>query len=240
MDLNLYQPNPGGPSLASADPHFCTLFILLARLFITSSLLFPVSAQALWTGISGFVGQSERDWLLDDTVRQADITHFGLSIEEKTRVGLSIGASAGQLSLRLTNSPSSAQVDKYRANFLSFYLRWPLQLTKLLTLHTRFNYQFNLGIKSNDLENTDIEWSEVFLNIGISLQLGWISIRPFIEYRSLDGDITSDNSTRVFELEDQRSSGLILDFYVEPTAFVRLMASSGESQAMMLSFVRQY
>lgn len=207
---------------------------------MTGSLLLSTPASAYWTGISAFVGQSESDWLLDGTLRQADITHFGLSIEEKTQVGLSIGARAGQISLRLKDLPISAQAEKFNAQFLSLYLRWPLPLTETLKLHTHFNYQFNLGDISDGSEDTDIEWSEVTINIGISLQLGRISIRPFIEFRSIDGDITSDNSTRVFELESQNSSGLIVDLYVEPTAFIRLMASSGESRAMMLSFVREY
>lgn len=202
--------------------------------------MLPQSVLAAWTGIGAFVGEGDTDWSFNGTVLQASSRNYGFRIEEKTQVDLRVGASAGQLSLTLKDPDNILPTEKFEGQFLSFYLRMPVRLTDHLKLHTDLNYQFNLGEQSGDMDESEIDWTETTVNIGLSLQLGRFSIRPFINFRSVDGDIVSETDTRVYKIEDNQSSGLILDMYVERTAFVRLKMTSSSNSSMFLSFVREY
>lgn len=188
------------------------------------------------------MGQHESNWSVAGTTLRADNRIYGLHIEEKTLIGLSIGARAGQNSLTLENQQDLTQFEKYNVQFVSFYLRWPLKLTDLLTLKSRFNYQFNLGTQSGvDTEtDIDIDWIETSLDIGVNLRLGPLSISPFAVYRSIDGEISSATSVRKIDLNDNNSAGVRLDIHVEPTAYVRLEVIATGADSLMLSFVREY
>lgn len=202
----------------------------------------PTIVSASWTGIAAFVGQHESDWSVSGTTLNADSRIYGLHIEERTRIGLRIGARAGQNSLTLENPLDLTQFEKYNVQFLSFYLRWPIAVTDMLTLHNRFNYQFNLGNQSSvdNATDTDIDWIETSINIGISLRLGHVSLRPFAIYRSITGEISSPSVVRKIDLKDNLSTGVLLDIHVEPTAYVRLEATTSGGNSLMLSFVREY
>ena len=45
---------------------------------------------------------------------------------------------------------------------------------------------------------------------------------------------------RKIELNDDQSAGLILDIYVERTAYVRLKATNSGGESLFISFVREY
>lgn len=213
------------------------------RLLLTLGIfLFSTFSSASWTGIGAFVGQYESDWSVAGTTMNSDSRIYGLQIEEKTLIGLHIGARAGQDSLTLENPLDLTQFEKYNVQFVSFYLRWPLALTDSLSLHNLFNYQFNLGNQSSvdNTTDTDIDWIETSFHIGISLRLGPASIRPFVTYRSINGEISSAATVRKIELKDNQSTGVLLDIYVEPTAYVRLSATTSGSDSLLLSFVREY
>ena len=151
-----------------------------------------------------------------------------------------IGARAGQFGLRLVDPLNVAAAEKYNGQFISLYLRWPIKLTEQIKFHSMINYQFNQGAKSVDTDNTEISWTEASLDVGLSLQIGLLSLRPFINFRSIDGDITSSAQTRIFKQNGAVSQGLIVDIFVEPTAFVRLMATTGSNRSMSISFAREY
>lgn len=206
------------------------------------SIIVPHTSNAAWTGIGAFVGQHESDWSVSATRLDANSRIYGLQIEEKTLIGLSVGARAGQNSLTLENPQDLTRFEKYNVQFVSIYLRWPSALTHSLTLHSLFNYQFNLGSHSrvDNVTETDIEWIEASINVGLSLRLGAISIRPFVNYRSLDGEISAPAEVRKIDLKDNQSAGVLLDIHVEPTAYVRLEASTSGSDSLMLSFIREY
>ena len=198
------------------------------------------STQAAWTGIGAFVGQSESDWLVGGESRVADVNMYGFRIEEKSRTELRVGASAGQISVRLQLPDNSSLADKYYAQFISFYLRLPLKITDSISFHSRLNYQFNSGDSSrDDDEEAEIDWTQLDLNLGLSFTVSNLSLRPFVNFRNIDGDINTDAGTRVFEEESSYSGGLIFDYAVEPTAYVRLTATAGERDSLMLSFVRE-
>jgi len=208
-------------------------------------LPFPVLAAG-WTGIAVFVGQTENDWLLSDINRQANIDFYGLRIEERTNIDLRVGITAGQFELRLLDALDVTLAEKYTGQFLSLYLRWPSQLSEFIRLHSQVKYQFHLGDKSPVTDNTDnvditeISWTEASLDLGVSIQIGPVLLRPFINFRSIDGDITSTTQSRIFKQHEVVSQGVIMDFYVEPTAFVRLKAVNGGQQTVLISFAREY
>lgn len=216
--------------------------MLIRLLFFCWVFLLPHAVSASWTGIAAFVGQHESDWLVSTTKLNADSRIYGLQIEERTLIGLRIGARAGQNSLTLENQLDLTQFEKYNVQFLSFYLRWPLAMTDSLTLYNQFNYQFNLGNQSSvaNTTDTDIDWIETSINLGISLRLGPVSIRPFTIYRSINGEISSPTVVRKIDLKDNQSTGILLDIHVEPTAYIRLEATTSGSDSLMLSFVREY
>ena len=89
-------------------------------------------------------------------------------------------------------------------------------------------------------ESEQISWSEVSLQLGLSLQLGRLSLQPYGFLRSIDGDISTPSQTRLFAHELSSGYGLKLDYYVEPTAYIRFLGSSGAVEAVSISFVRQY
>jgi len=201
-------------------------------------LLLPFPVMAGWTGLGAFIGQGDSDWLFSQGVQNADIGYYGLRIEENTEAEIRVGVSAGQFDLRLQDR-DAAIAEKYNGQFLSFYLRWPVMLTRSLKFHTLLSYRYNLGTKVKS-EITEINWSEISLDMGVSLQLGRLSLRPYLNVRRIDGDITSDTSTLLFELDTATSYGLKLDYHVERTAYIRLQGSSGSHNLMMVSFVREY
>lgn len=203
-------------------------------------LLLPLPAMAGWTGIAVFVGQHETDWLLSGVNRQANIDFYGLRIEERSSAGLRVGITAGQMDLRLLSLTDTTLAEKYNGEFISLYFRLPVKISKNVKLHSHIEYQLNQGVKAQDLDNTEINWTEVSVDAGVSVRLGSLSLRPFIQYRSIDGDITSSAASEIFKQDESVSQGLMLDFHVEHTAFVRLTASSGSQQSLSISFAREY
>ena len=191
-----------------------------------------------WSGISAFLGQGDSDWLFSDTTQSADVGFYGLQIEDRTQSDLRIGASAGQFELRLLPAPN-ALAERYSGKFLSLYLRLPSALNESLTLQTLVRYQYHLGDQS--LQPTQqISWNEITLELAVSLQVGRLALRPYVYLQRIDGDITSSTQTRLFKLADNAGSGLMLDYYVEAGAYVRLRASGGSRRSAGISFVREY
>lgn len=213
-------------------------------LLLFSFLIFTQASWAAWTGIAAFAGQQESGWLLNGQAIDADSRLYGLQVEDRSSVGLYVGARVGKNSLRLENLINTSSIEKYDVQSLSFYLRWPIPLTDTLSLHTSFNYQFNTGSQYEDDTDpeteTEIDWIETALEIGVSLRLGIISIRPFVEFRSINGEITTPASIRKIELKEDYNSGVLMDIYVERTAFVRLKATFSDSDSLFISFVREY
>jgi len=211
---------------------------LVPSRFLWILLLLPSQLMAGWTGISAFFGQSESDWLLQSTLNEAGIGFFGLRIEDKTQSELRIGATAGQFELRLINLLDET-AEKYYGRFLSLYLRLPVALTDQVTFHTALGYQLNFGENSVDQDVAEISWSEITINAGLSLNLGGLSLRPFMSSRSVDGDITSMLDTRIFKQNENSSYGVMLDYFVEPSAFIRLMVTTGRNEIVQISFARE-
>lgn len=203
-------------------------------------VFFPVAAFGGWTGIAGFIGSSDSDWSLVNQIRQADMMYYGFSIEEKTSTELRVGASGGQYDLKLTQLDNIFNTEKFTGEFLTLYLRLPVVLAKSIKLHSDLHYAYHRGSSGFPTLEQNINWGEWLLNIGISVQLGRVSVRPFVNFRSINGDISNDSGTRIFELESSKSSGIILDYYVENTAYVRFRATGAENESLQISLVREF
>lgn len=208
------------------------------RASLFALLLVAFSSAFGWSGIGAFLGQRNSDWTFAAGRQHADIDVYGLQIEDRTQSPLRVGASAGQFDLRLQPS-ENALAERYSGKFLSLFLRLPQPLGDQWKLHSLLRYQYHLGDKALR-ESEQISWSEVSLQLGLSLQLGRLSLQPYGFLRSIDGDISTPSQTRLFEHELSSGYGLKLDYYVEPTAYIRFLGSSGAVEAVSISFVRQY
>lgn len=207
-------------------------------------LFFPLNVYAGWSGIAGYLGTSDSDWLQLGQVREADFTYFGLRIEEKTKADIRVGASVAQFDLRLLETDSLLNIEKFSGERLSLYLRWPVNLMQHLKWHSELQFQYHQGtrnnINSSSIQDETINWSEWVLDLGVSIQIGRLSLRPFVNLRHIDGDISNESGTSLFQLVHAKSSGFIADYYVEPTAFIRLRVTGLENRSVQVSLVREY
>ncbi len=209
---------------------FLVLLLLLAGLL--------PSARA-WTGISASLGEYDSVWRIGDETRPLTLSHYGLAVEDGTKIGLRLGLSIGEFGLRLKN-PSAGLSQDYAGEFLGLYLRWPWRLGRQLALHGRFVYDWHNGRLDGDASDAEVNWSSSRLRLGLEIRMGQLGLRPFVEWQHLDGDVELDGVRRLFAANEDYSSGLVLDLEVEPSAYVRLTWTRQGRQGLLLSFVRSY
>lgn len=202
--------------------------------------LLPVPGIAAWTGIGAYTGSSESDWSLGTETRIADRRFYGLHIEESTSTGIRIGASIGRFDLRLKDPVQIELTQKFEGQFLSLYLRIPFKVVEKVSFHTRLEYQFNLGNRETGALEDEVDWNELGATLGLNLELGLLSVRPFIDWRMVDGDLTTATSDEVLENEQETSYGVQLDLSVEPSAYVRLKFTASENESLWIGLVREY
>ncbi len=209
------------------------------RCWLFLSLLLSSPAYA-WTGISASIGEYDSDWRIDGELRPITLTRYGIAIEDRTSAGLRLGVAVGEFGLRL-KSADGTQSDDYSGEYLDLRLRWPLRLNSLLTLHGDFGYAWQSGRLSDDGSSDDgINWSRSRFGLGLDVKLGMVSLRPFVEWRSLDGDVDLGGTRRLFENEKQTGGGVVIDLQVDPSGLVRFTWFSEGQTGLVLSFVRTY
>lgn len=210
-------------------------FKLLVILFLYVGL-----AQADLTGVTVELANVDADWKFDNGVREAQINSIAFQIEEKTATGLSVGGSFGYLDMRAVGD-SSTETRKFDGEYLQVYLRQEIPISESISLHALFSYSYNSGDDySDDEERVDIDWNEASLQIDASLRFANFGITPFAAYYDIDGDISDDNGTQVFEMDDPVSHGIRFDYYTDPTAFIRIVFQSGGQSGGYLIFARRY
>ena len=214
--------------------------LILRRLFLAVLLsLLSLPGMAAWTGIGAFFADGEANWVIDGQNYEAAIDYYGLRIEEKTAVDLRIGASGGQFSNKLLDLDGTRSTEKFQGEFLSFYLRWPHVFNEHWFVHSNLDYRFNFGRLAGD-DETEIDWTELNIHAGIGLRSGRLVLRPFVEYRDVDGDITGPDPTRLFKLDEQTGSGLVIDYLVESNAFLRLSIRRGAQESLFFELAREF
>lgn len=207
--------------------------------FLLLAYLYAGLVQADWTGVALELANVDADWKFDDSLREAQASGISFQVEEKTRTGLAVGVGIGYTSMRVIGD-SNAGNRKFDAEYLQIYLRQELNISKSVSLYGLFNYSYHTG-DDNDVDNpADIDWDEASVQIDLSIRFANFRLSPFAAYYDIDGDITDDNGTAVFEIDDPVSRGIRFDYYLEPTAFIRFVFQSGGQAGGYLTFVRRY
>lgn len=209
---------------------FSALLLLLAWINL---------ASAQWTGVEVSLANTDSDWDFGGETRKSQLNFLSLQIEEKTEGDLRIGARLGQMSARVVGN-TAAETLKFDPQFIGVYLRLPAALTDSIELHGQLNLSYYTGRDSDDDNPVDIDWNEIELQLGASWRIGRVRIMPFVTYSDVDGDVSDNSGTRVFELEDPLSGGVGLDYFTDRTAFVRLEIYTGNRSGGYLTFARRY
>ena len=197
-------------------------------------------ASAEWSGISLHISDMDTDWKFRDGNRTAQTSEISFRIEDRTDGGLAVGAGIGYMDLRVVPD-SDIPIRKFDGQFFGIYLRQDYSIMDNLSLHGIFGFRYATGNESGDSDiNSDISWSETGLEFGIGFRFVNLRIMPFVAWDNVDGDISGDDGTSVFELEDPLTQGIRFDLYVERTAFVRLEFVDGNRRGGSLVFVRRY
>ena len=207
--------------------------------FLVLLSLFTGLAHADWTGVAVDIANVDSDWEFDDGLREARIDSISFQVEEKTGTGLAVGVGIGYISMRLVGD-SSVDNRKFDAEYLQIYLRQEINISKSVSLYGLFNYSYNTGDDNDEDNPADIDWDENSVQIDLNFRFAHFGLSPFAAYRNIDGDISDDNGTAVFEIDDPVSHGIRFDYYTEPTAFIRIVLQSGGQAGGYLSFVRRY
>ena len=198
------------------------------------------SAQAQWTGISVEIGESSSDLEFEIEQRAMRVDSLSLRIEEKTATDLRVGLRIGLTSIRSANILPPDNAQKFEGNQLGFYLRLPLQLGEYFSLEGLYSYRYNTATDSNVSSPGEIEWHDNRLKIGLGTKLQTLRLTAFVSYRSMSGDISNDTSVELFDSIDKISRGISFDYFIEPTAYIRLQISRGGEDSAYLNFVRVY
>lgn len=207
--------------------------------FLVLLSLFTGLAHADWTGVAVDLANIDSDWKFDDGLREARIDGISFQVEEKTETGLAVGVGIGYISMRVVGD-GSVDNRKFDAEYLQIYLRQEINISKNVSLYGLFNYSYNTGDDNDDDNPADIDWDETSVQIDLNIRFANFGVSPFAAYQNIDGDISDDNGTAVFDIDDPVSHGIRFDFYTEPTAFIRIVLQSGGQAGGYLSFVRRY
>lgn len=214
--------------------------ILPVLLLLT--LFFPSIAAAFWTGISARLANFDSDWAFESGTREAQLGELSFQIEERTGSNLAVGAEIGYFDLRvIPPSDSPLETLKFDGQYLGIYLRQPLRLNDWLTLHGSLGLRYSTGGESgsSDDDEAEIDWTSTLFELGLSLRYSNFRVTPYLVLHDIDGDI-SDDGTEVFEMEEDASQGIRIDYFVEDTAFIQFDFTTGGSVGGYINFVRRY
>ena len=199
----------------------------------------PGPTAAFWTGVEVSIANVDADWDFDAETREAQTSQISFQVEEKTETGLRVGVSLGYFDTRLVADDPSPTL-KFDGHFVGLYLNRLVGIGEHVELYGQFDLSYHSGQDSLVDERFDIDWTEVGVEFGASLRFAHYRITPYVVYTDIDGDISDLADVDVFELDEPVSGGIHFDYFVEPTAFVRLSLQGGGNAGGYLNFVRRY
>ncbi len=211
-----------------------------ARRFVALLLLAcPGMAPAYWTGVEVSLANFDADWAFDAETREAQTSLIGFQAEETTATGLRVGVSLGYFDIRLL-ADDPVPTLKFDGSFVGIYLNQLVRFGEHVEFYGQFNLRYHNGDDSLGDERIDIDWLETGIEFGASLRAAHYRITPYVIYTDIDGDIDDLADVDVFERDEPASAGIHLDYFVEPTAFIRFSLQGGGSEGGSLNFVRRY
>jgi hypothetical protein len=196
-------------------------------------------AKAEWTGVAFELSDTKSDWDFSEGTRETKITALSLQIEERTASGLSVGAAIGYMTMRIDGN-SEVETKKFDGEFLEIYFRQEFSISESFALEGLMDYGFYGGDENTSSDRDDISWNQLGFEFGASFKRNNFRITPFASYTHIDGDISGEDPTETFSLEDEFGYGLRLDFFTESTAFVRMQLQTGSHTGGYITFVRRY
>ncbi len=225
---------PDRQTLPYRLPH---LLLWPVFLLLLSGFTGPVKAE--WTGVALEISNTKSDWDFSGGTRETKISAISLQVEESTASGLSVGAGIGYLAIRVGGN-DKAETKKFDGENLEIYLRQEFSISESFSLGALLNYGFYNGRENVSSDRDEINWNQLGFEIGASFRHANIRITPFAGYTDIDGDISGDDPTEVFSLEDSIGYGLRLDYFTENTAFLSVQLQTGSHSGGYLSFVRRF
>ena len=232
----------GGPDLRTLP---CRVPRYFGNLLLWSGLLLVLSGftglvKAEWSGIAFEIGDTKSDWEFSNSTRETSISSLTFQIEERTASGLSVGGGIGYMTMRIDGN-EEVETKKFDGEYFEIYFRQEFSISESFSLEMLLDYGFYGGDENTNSDNRDdISWNQLGFDFSASFKLDNIRIAPFASYTDIDGDISGDDPTEVFTLEDEIGYGLRLDFFTDSTAFVRLQLQTGSYNGGYLTFVRRY
>lgn len=217
----------------------CAGNILLCCGYLIVFCGFSSLARADWTGVAFEIADTRSDWEFSEDTRESKISSIELQIEERTATGFTVGAGIGFMTMRVDGN-DRVETKKFDGEFLHVYLRQDIDLSESFSLDAMFDYGFYSGDENVSTERDDIDWNQLGLEIGASFRSGNIRVTPFASYTDIDGDISGEDPTESFSLDEEFGYGLRFDFFTESTAFVRVKLKGGSHSGGYLTFARRY
>ena len=135
---------------------------------------------------------------------------------------------------------STVDTQKFDGQYLEFFLRRIFPLSEDYAFNGMLNFRYHTGNESGSKDSADIDWSETSLRFGFGMRFEHFRLTPFAAFYNIDGDIDDDYGSGSFENDDSISQGVAADFYVDPSAYIRVEFRTGYQEGGYLSFVKRY
>jgi len=234
-----YDRDPGLKTMPGRAPRYVGNILLWSGLLLVLSGFTGV-VKAEWTGVAFEIADTTSGWEFSNGTRETTISSLAFQIEERTASGLSVGGGIGYMTIRIDGN-EEVETKKFDGEFFEIYFRKEFSISESFSLEMLLDYGFYGGDENTSSDSRDdISWNQLGFDFSASFQLNNIRIAPFASYTDIDGDISGDDPTEVFTLEDEIGYGLRFDFFTESTAFVRLQLQTGSYDGGYLTFVRRY
>ena len=217
----------------------CDFRLLAAWVLVGISCLCPPPAAADLSGIRAYFAENDIDWNFASGKREASVNELSFQLEEAIDTGTRLGAGFGYMDVLLRGDATTPS-RSFNAHYLEFFARHPFTLSENIELSTRFNYRFNSGDDRNEDDPARIDWSEAGLELGLGIQVSRVRLTPYAVYLYLDGDIDAASGSESFDLDDQISTGLRLDLFIDDTSYVGFSVETGDYSRVFLVFAREY
>ncbi|MFT5503575.1 MAG: hypothetical protein ACI845_000586 [Gammaproteobacteria bacterium] len=203
-------------------------------------LLNPLTALSDWTGVIVKLEDTDTSWLVRDQSQESSVNRLSLEMEEKTAAELRVGISIGQVSIRTKGISGIDRIEKFEGNYFGLYLRQPVHLNNYLSFEGSLGYRLHTGMGQIESDADEIEWHETNLMLSIGLYIADIRVSPFVQWKKVDGDVSGEEGRNVFETDEARSQGLMLDYFIDPFSYIRLQFSEGGNESLQISFAKVY